>query len=67
MFAFEIETNIRGILEEILEPIVKINVENNTRLSNIERTTKAIQRINGDLYEKLKEDRKLKDMVDDTT
>lgn len=65
VFAFEIETNLRGVLEEILEPIVRINVENNKRLLNMEHTTRAINKVNTDIYQKLREDRKLKDMIDD--
>ena len=46
VYAFEIETNLRGLLEEILEPMVIINKENNKRLFHLEHVTKEIDKEN---------------------
>jgi len=40
VFAFEIETNLRNLIEEIVEPVVNINKKNNTRLEHLENVTR---------------------------
>ena len=41
--AFLLENNLRNVLQEIIDPIVCINKENNTRLGNLESVTKDIE------------------------
>ena len=36
VYAFEIESNLRKLIEELLNPIVLVNKDNNSRLGNLE-------------------------------
>lgn len=56
VFAFEIESNLRNLIEEVLNPIVKINKENNARLGNVELITKQLDRENKNIMGKLEAD-----------
>ena len=66
VFAFEVEANLRSLIEEVLEPIVKLNKENNSRLGNVEMLTKQLDRENKAMMSKLDADQKLRGMVADT-
>jgi len=46
VYAFEIETNLRNLVEEIVEPIVAINKANNARLAHLEKITKELDQEN---------------------
>lgn len=42
VFAFEVETSLRKLFEEVLDPILITNVENNKRISHLEELTKTL-------------------------
>jgi len=56
VFAFEIETNLRSLIEEVLEPIVLINKSNNTRIGHLEKVTKELDLENQNISMKLDSD-----------
>jgi len=40
VYAFEIESSLRKLFEEVLNPIMKVNIENTRRLGHLEDITK---------------------------
>ena len=65
VLAFQLENNLRSVLEEIMTPIVVINKENNTRLGALESVTKDIESMQYRINQKLESNTKLRDVIDD--
>ena len=65
VYAFEIENNLRKLVEELLTPIVNINKDNHSRIANLETVTKAIDKDNIVINHKLDGDKRMRDLIED--